>query len=26
VLCPLPQSYQWYVSLLGKSCYSPSLS
>src|SRR5215213_11216244 len=24
--CPVPQSYQWYVSLLGKSCYSPSLS
>src|SRR5688572_12324249 len=23
VLCPVPQSYQWYVSLLGKSCYSP---
>src|ERR687890_134391 len=24
--CPVLQSYQWYVSLLGKSCYSPSLS
>src|SRR5215216_188933 len=26
VLCPVPQSYQWYVSPLGKSCYSTSLS
>src|SRR5215216_1342102 len=26
VSCPVPQSYQWYVSLLGKSCYSPSLT
>src|SRR5215217_7189079 len=24
--CHVPQSYQWYVSLLGKSCYSPSLT